>query len=102
MSLLVSSVGRVQDLTPLILFSVVHPLLCRDGDSYGEGLDCSFGKTCGVVVTLKVLAEEEGGRWLSAGPPAGDQADEIQALDFTCLSSLSLLCEKQLLNCCGF
>ena len=50
--------GRVQDLSPLILFSVVHPLLCKDGDSDGEGLDCSFGKTCGVVVTLKVLAEE--------------------------------------------
>ena len=51
-------VVRVDDLTSLILFSVVHPLLCREGDSDGEGLDCSLGKTGGVVVTLKVLAEE--------------------------------------------
>ena len=50
--------GRVDDLTPLILFSVVRPLLFRDGDSEGEGLDFSFGKTSGIVVIVKVPAEE--------------------------------------------
>ena len=50
--------GKVDDLTPVILFSVVQPLLCRDGDSEGEGLDFSFGKTSGIVVIVTVLAEE--------------------------------------------